>query len=387
MHAPNVLVVEDDTALSTLVACLLTEAGYTPVTIANHALIDAAVDEWRPKCVILDGEIRSTGESRTWDDAAAIRRKHPALPVLMFTADGAALAEAQAGLSTRSLAAGFAGIVAKPFVVEEFLATVKSAVERPVELASASSPSNGDPTLPIRVFPDVARIAADWPDADVLGTIVHELRSPLTVIRGQVQFALRHIGGDPERGRTAMNSAIAQVDRMGRLISELLDHTGLESNGLSLNVVEFDLVAALVEAIRIHEYGTTTRIVFAKPAHPVRVYADPVRIAQILDNLLNNAIKYSAVDAPITVSLAIRGKQAQISVADHGVGVPEAEGALIFTPFYRASTARDVRGTGLGLHISRRLAERHSGRLWLEASSNAGSVFTLALPIPSTPAN
>src|SRR5687768_17633154 len=91
MSAQNVLVVEDDTALSELVGGLLTQAGYNPVTIADHALIGAAVDRWRPRCVILDGEIRSTGASRTWDDAAEIRRAHPNLPVVMFTADGAAL--------------------------------------------------------------------------------------------------------------------------------------------------------------------------------------------------------------------------------------------------------------------------------------------------------
>src|SRR5687767_15957729 len=127
--AQNVLVVEDDTALSALVGGLLMQAGYNPVTIADHALIGAAVDKWNPRCVILDGEVRSTGASRTWDDAAAIRRAHPTLPVVMFTADGAALAEADAGTSRRSRAASFAGIVSKPFVIEEFLATVKSAVD------------------------------------------------------------------------------------------------------------------------------------------------------------------------------------------------------------------------------------------------------------------
>jgi CheY-like chemotaxis protein len=123
MDTQNVLVVEDDAALSDLVSGLLTQAGYRPVTIVDHALIGAAVDQWQPRCVILDGEVTSTGESRTWEDAAAIRRAHPTLPVVMFTADGAALAEAGAGRSRRSQAAAFAGIVGKPFIVEEFLAT------------------------------------------------------------------------------------------------------------------------------------------------------------------------------------------------------------------------------------------------------------------------
>ena len=117
----NVLVVEDDPALSKLVSGLLDEAGYRSVTIADHALIGAAVDRWEPRLVILDGEIVGTGEARSWDDAVAIRRAHPELPVVMFSADGTALAEAREGTSARSRAASFAGIVGKPFVVEEFL--------------------------------------------------------------------------------------------------------------------------------------------------------------------------------------------------------------------------------------------------------------------------
>ncbi len=382
MDARTVLVVEDDTAIGLLVAGLLTEAGYRPVTIADHALIDAAVDRWQPRCVILDGEVRSTGESRTWDDAAAIRRAHPALPVLIFTADSAALAEARAGRSGRSLAAGFAGIVSKPFVVEEFLATVKKAVEGPA-VKAILSPIEPDAavTAAITVFPDVGRLVADWPETDLFGTIVHELRGPLTVIRGQVQLARRQVGRDPERERAAMDSAIAQVDRMGQLITELLDHARLASNGLSLNVVAFDLARALVETIGSHEYAAAPRISFQRPGAPVFVHGDPARIAQILDNLLGNALKYSAAGSAIEVSLTIEGPEAQVRVADHGVGVPEDERSLLFTPFYRTSTTRNVRGTGLGLHISKQLAERHGGRLWLESSSSAGSVFAFALPV------
>ena len=379
MYTRNVLVVEDDLALSGLVGGLLTEAGYRPVTIADHALIGAAVDRWEPGCVILDGEIRSTGESRTWEDAAAIRRAHPALPVLMFTADGAALAEARAGTSGRSRAAHFAGIVSKPFVVEEFLAAVKKAVDRGVTDDA------------IMVFPDVGQLRADWLESDFVGTVVHELRAPLTVIRGQVQFARRHVGQDSAKERAAIDVAILQVDRMTKMITELLDHTRLASNGLSLQVVAFDLVTAVVDAIARHEYEVMPRITLHRPpAGGAPVRGDPDRIAQILDNLLGNALKYSGPGSPIEVTVTIEGDRARVLVADHGIGVPEGERARLFTPFYRGSRTRDVPGTGLGLHISKRLAERHGGDLSLEASSDAGSVFALALPLvleDSGPAN
>lgn len=382
MNARNVLVVEDDVALSELVGGLLTGAGYRPVNIADHALIGAAVDRWQPRCVILDGEVRSTGKSRTWEDAAAIRRAHPTLPVLMFTADGAALAEADAGTSRRSRAARFAGIVSKPFLVEEFLATVKSAVDGVGLIETGASRAQLDsPTADaIMVFPDVGQLASDWPDTDLIGMVVHELRAPLTVIRGQAQLARRHIGRDATKERAAIDTAIEQTDRMAAMITELLDHARLSSNGLSLRVAAFDLVGAVVEAIARHDYEATPRISFQPPGK-VRVRGDAGRVAQILDNLLSNAAKYSAPGDPIEVSLTVEGDQARVRISDHGVGVPEGERGMLFTPFYRTSRTRHLPGTGLGLHISKRLAERHGGGLWLEDSSSAGSVFALTLPV------
>jgi signal transduction histidine kinase len=363
----NILVVEDDLALSDLVGGLLTQAGYRPITIADHALIGAAVGKWKPRCVILDGEVRTTGQSRTWEDAAAIRRSHPTLPVVMFTADGAALAEAEAGTSGRSRAAHFAGFVSKPFVVEEFLAAVKEAVERPIEA--------------ITVFPDIAQISPNWPEADLLELVVHELRAPLTVIRGQAQLARRHVGKDPAKERAALDTAIVQMDRMAVMITELLDHARLASGGLSLKVVAFDLAVVLAEAISRHEYEAQPRITLQRPPGSVRVRGDADRVAQILDNLLNNALKYSPIGAPIEVTLTTVGTVAEVRIADDGVGVPDEERAMLFTPFYRTSRTRDLPGTGLGLHIAKRLAERHGGDLRLDASTTAGSVFVFALPL------
>jgi signal transduction histidine kinase len=113
----------------------------------------------------------------------------------------------------------------------------------------------------------------------------------------------------------------------------------------------------------------------------VPVRGDAGRVAQILDNLLNNAVKYSGPGDPIEVSLTVEGDQALVRIADHGLGVPEGERGMLFTPFYRTTRTRHVPGTGLGLHISRRLAERHRGGLRLEDSSSVGSVFVLTLPV------
>ena len=126
---PWVLLVEDEPFVTKVVGLLLDEAGYEHESIADHKQIAAAIARRTPQCVILDSEPGSTGHERSWADAAAIRRAHPDVPVLMFTADPASLAEARAGKSERSKAAGYAGVIDKPFLVVEFLAKLKHVVD------------------------------------------------------------------------------------------------------------------------------------------------------------------------------------------------------------------------------------------------------------------
>ena len=376
---PCVLLVEDEPTLSKLVGKLLDEAGYEHVSIADHKQITAAITRWRPHCIILDSEPGSNGHERSWSDAAAIRRAHPDLPVLMFTADRASMAEARAGTTPRSKAAGYAGVLDKPFLVVEFLATLKHAVDAPQ--AARPRDGKGISADAISVFPDLdGPASADWGVADFFSIAVHELRTPLTSIDGQAQLAQRFLTKDPLRASDALARVREQSKRMNRLIGDLLDHARVSVGALSLEVVTFDLGVATAHTIGLLETEDTPRITFRTPA-PARVRGDPERIAQILGNLLDNARKFSPPGSAIDVALTVAGNEAQIRVTDGGVGVPDDERDRIFAPFYRTSRTRDLAGTGLGLHISRRIAEQHHGRLWLESSSGAGSVFVLALPL------
>ncbi|MGH2378612.1 MAG: histidine kinase dimerization/phospho-acceptor domain-containing protein, partial [Candidatus Limnocylindria bacterium] len=320
---PTVLLVEDDRELSRLVSGLLGGAGYHPVTIADHDDIAAAVDRWRPRCVILDGELVPQGQERSWDDAIAIRRAHPDLPVLMFTADAAALAEAIDGTSGRSRAAGFAGVVEKPFVVDEFLATVRDVVEGPQVASAATAATGDDRILAITLFPEAgASQAEDAAQVALLSTVVHELRTPLTSISGQIQLAQRNILLDPEVQRIALGRALAQVARMDRLISELLDRSRIAAGALTLEIGIFDLSAVVAEVVSHHEVGETPRISFEPTKAQVRVRGDAVRVAQIVGNLMTNALKYAPAGSQVSVALGVVGSEALILVEDRGVGIP-----------------------------------------------------------------
>jgi len=377
---PWVLLVEDEPTLSKLVGKLLDEAGYEHISISNHDQIAGAILRWRPKCVILDSDPGSTGHQRSWADAAAIRRAHPELPVLMFTADPASMAEARAGTTARSRAAGYAGVIDKPFLVVEFLATLKHAVD--TKYSARASDGKGLATEAISVFPELAGPASEgWAVTDFFSMAVHELRTPLTVIDGQAQRAQRLMTKDPARAAEALELLREQTRRLTRLVSDLLDHARVGAGALSLDVVTFDLGVATAITVGLNEREESPRIVLRGPAVPLRVRGDPDRYAQILANLLDNAVKYSPPGSPIDVSLAAVGKNAELRVADRGVGVPSEERGMLFAPFFRSSRTRDIAGTGLGLHISRRIAEQHGGQLTLDSSSTVGSVFVLTLPL------
>jgi signal transduction histidine kinase len=376
---PWVLLVEDEPTVSKVVGKLLEEAGYEHVSIADHNQIAAAIERWKPQCIILDSDPGSPGHKRSWADAAAIRRAHPEIPVLMFTADPASMAEARAGATPRSKAAGYAGVIDKPFLVVEFLATLKHAVDSPRR--TSAQDGKGISAEAMTVFPDlVGSASATWAAADFFSMAVHELRTPLTSIAGQAQRAQRFIATEPARAAEALDVIVEQSNRMKRLISDLLDHSRVGSGALSLDVVTFDLGVATAITVGLYEHEAIPRITF-ETAKGVCVRGDPERIAQVLGNLLDNAVKYSPPGSPINVTLAVVGAEAQLRVADHGFGIPDDERGLIFAPFYRTARTRDVPGTGLGLHISRRIAEQHHGRIWLDSSSEVGSVFILALPL------
>jgi len=376
---PWVLLVEDEPTLSKLVGRLLDEAGYEHESIADHDGIAAAIARREPRCIILYSDPGSAGHERSWSDAATIRRLHPELPVLMFTSDPESMAEARAGTTARSRAAGYTAVIDKPFLIVEFLATLKQAVERPH--TRFPNDGAGPATDEIAVFPELAGPASvGWQSADFFAMAVHELRSPLTAIDGHAQLAQRYLAKDFARASDALGRIREQAARLNRLINDLLEQTRASAGALSLSVVTFDLGVATAITIGLHEHDDPPRITFTTPA-AVRVQGDPERIAQILANLLDNATKYSPPGSPIQVALTVVDTEAQIRVTDRGLGVPDDERDRIFGPFYRTSRTRAIPGTGLGLHLSRKLAEQHHGRLWLEATSDAGSVFALSLPL------
>ncbi|MHB8577884.1 MAG: sensor histidine kinase [Dehalococcoidia bacterium] len=227
----------------------------------------------------------------------------------------------------------------------------------------------------------------------------HELKTPLTSIKGHAQLLLRQARhapaatslpwtADRERAIEQLTALDRQADRMTRLVRELLEasRTGSQELDLELRPVE---LAGLVRRI-IAELQPTF------PSHRLRCEAedhggsmtcdlDEGRIEQVLTNLIGNAVKYSPTTetANVDIHVGVEGALAVCSVTDSGIGVPEAERDRIFEPFYRASnvSSGNIGGLGVGLYLSRAIVERHGGRMWLEGAAGGGSTCCFSLPL------
>jgi len=219
---------------------------------------------------------------------------------------------------------------------------------------------------------------------EFLSAAAHDLRTPLTVVLGQAELLERRLARDPDaRVDAAGISRIAgEARRLRDLISEMLDAQRLEQPGAISERITTDL-RIVIDAVRGRhlEHGVSLNV--AEPTGPILSPVDRKRIEQVVDNLVENALKYSAEGAPPGIELGADGTEARISVVDHGIGIPEAERGRIFDRFYRATNAQSITdtGMGLGLYICRRIVEEHDGRIWVEPTPGGGSTFVVALPL------
>jgi signal transduction histidine kinase len=221
---------------------------------------------------------------------------------------------------------------------------------------------------------------------EFLSIASHELRTPLATLSGYAQLALRRIDKDEQFGRERIVSALraitAQSDKLNRLLSQLLDVSRLELGKLALEREQTDLVALLnqvVSAARARD-GEHAIALLTPPSLEAKV--DPLRVEQVMINLLDNAIKYSPDGGPIDVVMSQPADgEVQIAVRDHGLGIPPENRARIFERFYQAHGDGHKSGMGLGLHVSRQIVELHGGDITAEFPSDGGSRFIVRLPL------
>ena len=208
----------------------------------------------------------------------------------------------------------------------------------------------------------------------------HELRSPLTVMRTELDVSLR---GDElsTSGRGVLESVREEVDRMRRTVDNLLTLAAIDEGGLPLLAVRCRLEQTMAEASRaVVALAAAKNVELVVEAGPEQVQADPQQLQLTLVNLLENAIRFSPCGGRVRLSSWQVNGEVGLTVTDQGPGVPAEHRDKLFDRFYRADSARGRGGSGLGLAICREIVRAHGGRIWVDSDVGRGSAFSVALP-------
>jgi K+-sensing histidine kinase KdpD len=220
--------------------------------------------------------------------------------------------------------------------------------------------------------------------SDLLATVSHELRTPLATIKGYATMMLDYFSRlDADETRDYLRAIDGSTDRLTKLVDNLLDTSRLDAGLLKLQKEPTGispLIRKLVEEAGIRNTGHA--VVAKLEAGLPRVNIDTKRICQVLDNLIDNAAKYSPAGTQITVFAERSGTDLLVGVSDQGPGIPEEELENIFERMYRIEKRFDsgANGMGLGLYICQRLVQAHGGRIWAESTLGLGSTIKFTLP-------
>lgn len=215
----------------------------------------------------------------------------------------------------------------------------------------------------------------------------HELKTPLTSLLGNVQLIQRRSAREGllhERDQRALGVVAAQTHRLHQMIEALLDVTRLESGHLSLNRAPLDL-SALVQRIvdEVQPSLSNHTLAFSSPDTALLVDGDALRLEQVLQNIVQNAVKYSPSGGTIAIDMRSREQSACVSVADQGIGIPQDSLQHLFSRFYRATNVntQHISGMGIGLYVVKEILTLHGGSVAVESSEGIGSTFTICLPL------
>jgi signal transduction histidine kinase len=228
----------------------------------------------------------------------------------------------------------------------------------------------------------VARLQSDFVSA-----VSHEFRTPLTTLCQLTELLVRgRVASEGDR-QTYYAHLHAESDRLRRLMDGLLNFGQLEAGRMPFRVEPLDASAFVTQSAAAFQQAQPAghRFEIAAPPVPV-VRADPEALRCAFWNLLENAVKYSPDAEVVRVAVTSRGRDVEIAVSDHGVGIPKDEQRRIFDSFVRGAAARErsIRGTGVGLALVRQMVRAHGGRIRVDSQPGAGSTFTISLPATAT---
>jgi PAS domain S-box-containing protein len=220
---------------------------------------------------------------------------------------------------------------------------------------------------------------------EFMAVAAHELRTPVTSVMGQSQLALRQLSRDDstDKARIArsLEVIVRQAGKLSQLISQLLDISRLEAGKLTIERERSDLVPVVAQVVDSARLLGTPHEISVEAPPLLEADVDALRFEQVVTNLVTNAIKYSPGGGAVEVVLRVVGRNVELSVRDHGLGVPPEKRAHIFERFYQAHGDNQQQGLGLGLYIGTQIVELHGGQIRAEFPDDGGSRFVVTLPL------
>lgn len=222
---------------------------------------------------------------------------------------------------------------------------------------------------------------SDKQKSEFVGIISHELKNPLTSIKGYAEIIKRQAG---KNGENKLSDIAIRIDQQAKqvidMINEMLDITKIETGRLTYKDEVFRIDDLVKEIIRDQQVTTKRQRIRFSGKSGRSLLGDRYRIGQVITNLISNAIKYAPASKVLHVRVENKRAGVLIAVQDFGAGIKKDDQLRIFDPFYRAKNTREAKGAGIGLFISSRIVAKHKGKLWVESKIGKGSTFYLLLP-------
>ena len=239
--------------------------------------------------------------------------------------------------------------------------------------------ARGEATAALGRAESAARVREEF-----LSIATHELRTPVTSIRGYAQLALKALTtGRTERLQPALETVVRQSERLSVLITQLLDASRISAGSLSIEPEPTDVSALISGAVESARIRSDAHHWVADIPADLRASVDPIRTEQVLTNLIDNAIRYSPHGGTVHVRLSVEGPMIAIAVSDEGLGIAPDRVEHVFDRFYRGHAEQGLGGLGLGLYIAREIVERHGGMIDVRSTLGRGSTFTVRMPVLS----